>query len=97
MIFQLYPTQQVIAYDNTIVTILVWQPIELRDDFNSLIVFTLAGAKLATLKVHTVYDLYFAVTLIWRFGSVALQPPIIMSANGDCTATLLGAARTVRR
>ena len=25
------------------------------------------------------YTDYFAVTLIWRFGGVALQPPIIMS------------------
>ena len=36
---------------------------------------------MSTHRMHTVYDLYLAVTLIWRFGSVALQPPIIVSAN----------------
>ena len=30
---------------------------------------------------NTVYDLYLAVTLIWWFGGVALQPPIIVSVN----------------
>ena len=43
---------------------------------------------------YTVYDLYLRWLLVWRFGGVALQPPIIVSPN---SAKLLGAVRTLRR
>ena len=35
------------------------------------------------LKSDTVYDLRLAVILVWRFGGVVPEPPIIMSANNN--------------
>ena len=46
--------------------------------FDTLLCIYTGGVNM--LPFNPVYDLYLAVTLIWRFGGVALQPPIIMSA-----------------
>ena len=39
------------------------------------------GGQIGALS--TVYDLCLAVILIWRFGGVVPEPPIIMSANNN--------------
>ena len=45
-------------------------------------IFTIEGGGSTQATITpTIYDLYLAVTLIWQFGGVALQPPIIVSAN----------------